>query len=120
MRSLTNRVRWGGSASLACLAVLSLSQVAQAAYYYVDPAGEGEECSRAVPCSLATGTDRAIAGDTVVLQDGIYIGGMFPKNSGTPEAWITFRADDCALPILEGDGEGATATRTETRPAAST
>ncbi len=38
-------------------------------------------------------------------MDGLYRQGLNPPNSGTPDAWITFRADDCALPILEGEGD---------------
>ena len=106
MRRLAKNFR-RGALTAPSLLLLLLSERAQGAYYYVDPAGSGEECSRAAPCALPTGVERAVAGDTVVLQDGTYSQGMFPKNSGTPEAWITFRADDCALPILEGQGESA-------------
>jgi len=43
----------------------------------------------------------------VYLMDGVYDQGLAPRNSGTPDAWITFQADQCALPILQGQGEGA-------------
>lgn len=81
--------------------------VAHAATYYVAPTGLGEECTRAAPCALSRGAEVAVAGDTVYLMDGIYEQGLAPKNSGTPGAWITFQADECALPIIQGEGESA-------------
>lgn len=90
-----------------CLGVLLLSQQALGAYYHVAPDGAGQDCSHAVPCALGTGAERAGPGDTVLLHDGTYAQGLFPQRSGTPEAWITFQAEDCALPILEGQGEAA-------------
>lgn len=87
--------------------VASFTCVAHAASYYVAPTGEGEECTRVAPCALSRGAEVAVAGDTVYLMDGIYDQGLAPRNSGTPDAWITFQADQCALPILQGQGEGA-------------
>jgi len=108
MRHRTNQLVRAGTPAALCLALSCLSSKAQAAYYYfVAPDGAGEECTRAAPCALSSAVERATAGATVILLDGVYAGGMFPQNSGTPEAWITFRADDCALPILEGEGEAA-------------
>src|SRR5688572_21031684 len=78
-----------------------------AADYLAHPDGSGEDCTRALPCALGTAAMRAVAGDTVILMDGGYHQGLYPKNSGTADAWITFRADQCAVPILEGDGEQA-------------
>ena len=95
-------VAFGVGASLA-----TLTPVAHAATYYVAPAGAGEECTRVAPCALSRGAEVAIAGDTVYLMDGIYDQGLAPRNSGTPDAWITFKADECALPILQGEGESA-------------
>jgi len=85
----------------------TVTSFAHGATYYVAPAGEGAECTRAAPCALSLGAEVAVAGDTVYLMDGIYDQGLTPRNSGTPDAWITFQADECALPILEGEGEGA-------------
>jgi len=95
-------VALGLGASLA-----ALTSVAHAATYYVAPTGEGQECTRVAPCALSLAAEVAVAGDTVVLMDGVYDQGLAPKNSGTPDAWITFQADECALPILEGEGESA-------------
>jgi hypothetical protein len=94
-------------ASLLALGVsLGLVAEARAATYYVGPEGSDTVCTRATPCALSTGAEIAIAGDTVVLLDGTYYEPLQPQNSGTPDAWITFQADECALPIIEGPGEG--------------
>jgi MYXO-CTERM domain-containing protein len=47
-----------------------------------------------------------MAGDTVILMDGIYSTGLNIANSGTASAWITFKADDCSTPIIQGPGAG--------------
>lgn len=91
----------------ALLGVLLTAPYARATTYFVGPGGSGQGCTRAAPCALGTGAELARAGDTVILLDGVYREPLNPENSGTPEAWITFRADDCALPIIEGDGENA-------------
>ncbi len=88
------------------LAVLLSSTAVRAKTYFVGPEGAGMECTRATPCALGTGAQLATAGDTVILLDGTYHEPLTPENSGTPDAWITFRADDCSLPIIEGPGEG--------------
>jgi hypothetical protein len=86
-------------------ALLLSGASAFAATYYVGPMGAGQTCSRDVPCSLSDGALKAMAGDTVILLDGTYHEPLNPENSGTPDAWITFKADECALPIIEGPGE---------------
>jgi parallel beta-helix repeat protein len=42
-------------------------------------------------------------------MDGIYKSSLYITVTGTAAAWITFKADDCATPILEGTGPGPTA-----------
>jgi glycine cleavage system aminomethyltransferase T len=49
-----------------------------------------------------------VAGDTVVLMDGVYDRSLYVVNSGTADAWITFEADQCATPIVQGPGVGPT------------
>jgi hypothetical protein len=93
--------------ALSLAGALSIATPALAADYFASPDGTGESCTRALPCPLGTAVPLAMAGDTVVLMDGIYREGLYPRNSGTPDAWITFRADQCALPIIEGQGENA-------------
>jgi MYXO-CTERM domain-containing protein len=43
-----------------------------------------------------------------MLMDGVYKTSLFVTNSGTSTSWITFKADDCATPIIEGTGPGPT------------
>ena len=93
----------------AFLAALVVAPPAGAATLYVSPAGTAVTgcTTRANPCSLASAAAAAVAGDTVVLMDGVYkMQPLWPANSGTASAPITFRADDCATPILEGPGVG--------------
>src|SRR5678816_3048119 len=96
--------------------VLALALPAGAATLYVSPTGTAETgcTTRANPCSLASAAAAAVAGDTVVLMDGLYkLQPLLPANSGTASAWITFKADDCATPILEGQGAGPTLKTTD-------
>ena len=39
-------------------------------------------------------------------MDGVYKETLAPQSSGTASAWITFQADECATPIIEGQGVG--------------
>ena len=82
-------------------------QLASAAEIWVSPDGTATtDCTRDTPCDLATGASTAEAGDTVVLMDGVYDTSLYVANSGTSAAWITFEADECATPIIEGEGAG--------------
>ena len=93
----------------AFLAALVVAPPAGAATLYVSPAGTAVTgcTTRANPCSLASAAAAAVAGDSVVLMDGVYkMQPLWPANSGTASAPITFRADDCATPIIEGPGVG--------------
>lgn len=93
-------------ASIACLAFVSR---ANAAEIYVSPSGTATTgCTRSTPCSLTSAAGSAIAGDTVILMDGVYDTSLYVANSGTEDAWITFKADQCATPIIEGPGVGPT------------
>src|SRR6478609_6924447 len=75
---------------------------AQAADWYVSPAGASAVCpTRDTPCSLATAAASAVAGDTVYLTSGSYTSSVFVANSGTAAAPITFKADACSTPIIE-------------------
>lgn len=88
------------------LAALALTPRADAATIYVAPAGAADAaCTREAPCTLTYAAENAKAGDTVLLMDGTYHEQLLVKNSGTSSAWITFKADDCATPIIEGKGE---------------
>jgi hypothetical protein len=89
------------------LALLSISTNGLAGTFYVAPTGSATAgCSRAEPCSLSFAAASAQAGDVVVLMDGTYAEPLNVANSGTATDWITFRADECATPIIEGPGPG--------------
>ena len=91
------------------LAALALAPPAGAATWYMPTGTAQTDCtSRADACTLATATAAAVAGDTVVLMDGVYQEPLSAQNSGTASAWITFQADECATPIIEGPGVGPT------------
>jgi MYXO-CTERM domain-containing protein len=94
--------------SAAFVAVFAFTSVAWSATWYVSPTGTATSgCdTRACPCSLGVAANGAVAGDTVVLMDGIYAGPLYVTNSGAEDAWITFKADECATPIIEGEGVG--------------
>jgi MYXO-CTERM domain-containing protein len=88
------------------LATLALAPLALAATYYVSPTGTATTgcTSRGTPCDLVSGVGLVAPGDTVMLMDGIYKSQIDVKTSGTSSAWITFQADECATPIIEGTG----------------
>jgi MYXO-CTERM domain-containing protein len=87
------------------LVSLLVALPAHAANWYVSPTGtEGTAAAcatRATPCSLSSAAAGAVAGDTVYLTSGSYQQGLYVANSGTAAAPITFKADDCATPIIE-------------------
>lgn len=96
-------------ASSSLLAVLSLAGTAGAVTMYVSPTGTGTApacTTRSAPCSLSSAASTAAAGDVVVLMDGVYNQSLYITNSGTDASWITFQADECATPIIEGTGAG--------------
>jgi MYXO-CTERM domain-containing protein len=88
------------------VSVLALASSAHAETLYASPTGTATSActTRENACDLASAGNIAQAGDTVILLDGVYDGGLFVTNSGTADAWITFKADDCATPIIEGTG----------------
>ena len=69
----------------ALLAALVVAPPAGAATLYVSPTGTAATgcTTRANPCSLASAAAAAVAGDTVVLMDGVYK--MQPLGPRTPE-----------------------------------
>jgi MYXO-CTERM domain-containing protein len=97
---------------LACFPLLTslfLTSSAGAVTLYVSPSGTWTPpycMTRDTPCTLASAASAAVAGDTVVLTDGVYKESLNVVNSGTSEAWITFQADECSTPIIEGPGVG--------------
>ena len=89
------------------LAGISVAKPVHAVTLYVSPTGTATTgCTRQAPCTLASAASSAAAGDTVILMDGVYREPLYVANSGTASAWITFQADECATPIIEGPGAG--------------
>jgi len=91
------------------LTALALASSASATTLYAGPDGTATSgCYYDIPCSLDGATKAALPGDTVVLKDGIYKQGIYPpaNTQPTPPQYITFQADECALPIIEGAGVG--------------
>ena len=89
------------------LATLAVQSLASAATYYAKPGGTGSTCGATSECSIGTAAGKTGAGDTVILRDGNY-GKTYlsPPNSGNANGWITFQADEGAMPIFEGAGVG--------------
>jgi len=93
------------------LVVLAFAHSADAATLYASPGGTATTgCTRDMPCDLTSAATAAMAGDTVILMDGVYKTALNVPNSGTAAAWITFQADECATPIIEGAGVDPTST----------
>jgi MYXO-CTERM domain-containing protein len=92
------------------LVAFLVASSAGAADWYVSPTGTATSgcTTRAAPCSLGSAAAGAVAGDNVMLMDGVYKTSLFVTNSGTSTSWITFKADECATPIIEGTGPGPT------------
>jgi MYXO-CTERM domain-containing protein len=109
-------------ALLAFLAVLASTRVAGATTWYVSPTGTAASgcTTRSTPCDLTDAAAGAMAGDTVILMDGVYKTQLVVANSGTSSAWITFQADTCATPIIQGPGVGPTDTNQDTGVGSST
>jgi len=92
------------------LAALAFASSAGAVTMYVSPDGAASSgCYYDIPCSLDAATKLAVPGDTIVLKDGVYKQqGIYPPANTQPAtpAYITWQADECALPIIEGAGVG--------------
>ena len=103
VRPLARAARFTLAAPLAMLFAATYAHAATT--FYVSPDGAGTCCTKDAPCPLSFGATNAMAGDTVVLMDGTYMGQqLIPANSGTADAWLTFQADTGAVPILDGGG----------------
>ena len=90
------------------LATVLVAPAAHAATYYFGPSGSSSAaCTQAAPCALDYNTSGKAfqPGDTIYLLGGTY-SGQYIRNgaSGNSGAWITFKAVDGQLPILDGGG----------------
>jgi hypothetical protein len=81
---------------LAILAFIFWSSIANAATYFVAATGgSGIACTQASPCTLATAlgvSSPAIAGDTIMLNDGTYTGTFSTGKAGSAGNPIILRA----------------------------
>jgi MYXO-CTERM domain-containing protein len=104
------------------VSVVALTRVASATTWYVSPTGAAATgcTTRSTPCDLTDAAAGAMAGDTVILMDGVYTTQLNVANSGTSSAWITFQADTCATPIIQGPGVSPTDTNQDTGVGSST
>jgi MYXO-CTERM domain-containing protein len=90
------------------LATVLVAPAVHAASYYYGPSGlASAACTQAAPCALDYNTSGKAfqPGDTIYLLGGTY-SGQYIRNgaSGNSGAWITFKAVDGQLPILDGGG----------------
>ena len=61
--------------------------------------------------TLQRAADRASPGNTVIVNDGIYVGGATVLNigrSGTPGVWLVFRAANRWRAVIDGQGDTST------------
>jgi hypothetical protein len=87
-----------------CVLLCSLlgGRAVQAADYYASPNGTGTTCAQTSRCSVATAAGKTNPGDTVHIADGTYNTSLLPNRSGSAGAWITYVADDGAVPVFQG------------------
>lgn len=78
-----------------------------ATYYYGSSGSSSYACTQSAPCALDYNMSGKSfqPGDTIYLLGGTY-SGQYIRNgaSGNSGAWITFKAVDGQLPILDGGG----------------
>jgi hypothetical protein len=76
-----------------------------AASYYVSPSGtDANVGSSAAPWrTLQKAAATMVAGDTALIADGEYAGGIYQSRAGTASAPITFRAMNPGGPVVRGD-----------------
>jgi hypothetical protein len=95
-------------AILGVVCVLSSPNQAEAGTYYASPHGSGDGLSRESPFTVAQFWNKAQAGDTLILLDGVYKGVESMINplkglSGTEAAPITIRAMNDGEVTIDGE-----------------
>lgn len=91
--------------ALATLGVWAVGAPAGAAVYYVSPMGDDTNsgASSAPWRTLQKAGATMVAGDTVLIADGEYPGGVVQSRSGTATAPILFRAVNAGKAVIRGD-----------------
>lgn len=71
--------------------------------WIVSPDGSGSACTAQSPCSFAEALARAVAGEEILLQGGVYYLGEFtPPRSGTITQPITIRSQPGQQAVFDG------------------
>jgi hypothetical protein len=105
----------GTVAALAVGMLLLVASAAGASQRYASPAGGGESCTAAAPCSLATAIVSAKSGDEVIIGGGEYMseGELTPRGSEeevgiyAPVPNVSIHGDfGASKPVLKFNGEG--------------
>lgn len=80
----------------------------QAKPFYVSPSGnDAHEGSYESPWqTIQKGVEMVEAGDTLIIRDGVYriTKEIRPKNSGTPDQWITYRVLPGEKAVIDAEG----------------
>lgn len=94
-----------GRFAVLCLLLGLTAGRATAATYYLSPTGDDAAAGTAAAPwhTLAKATSSVRAGDTVLLNDGDYVGGADHSRSGTVAAPITYQAINLAKAVIRGD-----------------
>lgn len=104
---MTNRRRLLVDAALrVALLALPFSAFADGARFYVSPAGNDKYSGTLERPWRTIGRAAAslAAGETVLVRAGTYRERVIPRNSGRPEAFISFAAYPGEQPVLDGKG----------------
>lgn len=93
---------------LVILSALGALATAEAATYYVakdgndsNPGTEGDPWQ-----TIQKAADEMVAGDTVLVREGVYYERIVPKDSGSSGKFITYKAYPGNTPIIDGGGSG--------------
>ena len=76
--------------------VMLFSSAAQAATYYVSPSGNDSSSGLlgAPFKTIQKAANIVNPGDTVIVKDGTYTGGITQRRGGTATNWVTFKAEN--------------------------
>src|SRR4051794_36871225 len=87
------------------LLIVSTTHAALASTYYVSATGNDLNAgSSSAPWqTIQKAASAMVAGDSVLIGDGDYAGGITPDESGTSDAPITYKAINPGKVIVHGD-----------------
>ncbi len=93
-------------ARIAVLGMLVFTVTARGATYYVSPEGDDAAPGTADRpwATVQHAADTAVAGDTVVIGEGVYRETVLVRNSGEPDRPITFRGEPARAAVIDGTG----------------